>query len=79
MYTAPEIFAVLKIKKAELEKQYPISEMGLYGSYANGNYNEHSDIDILVEDEFYVKIVLVSHKGIKSQYIPFVEKSLIHV
>ena len=30
-------------------KSYPISEMGLFGSYARGDYNEQSDIDILVD------------------------------
>ncbi len=77
--------------------RYPISELGLFGSYARNDYNEQSDIDILVdfhdridgfdyirlahelEDIFLTKIDLVSRKGIKSQYLPFVEKNLIHV
>ena len=32
-----------------------------------------------LEDSFQHKIDLVSRKGIKPQYLPFVEKSLIHV
>ncbi|ANI90229.1 DNA polymerase subunit beta [Arachidicoccus ginsenosidimutans] len=97
MYTTGEILNILKAKKAELEKKYPISEMGLFGSYARGDYNEHSDIDILVdfnaridgfdyiriahalEDTFNTKIDLVSRQGVQPKYLPFVEKSLIHV
>ncbi|MGL6269779.1 MAG: nucleotidyltransferase family protein [Chitinophagaceae bacterium] len=96
MYNREQILAILKKKKPELEKRYPISELGLFGSYARGDFNEKSDIDILVdfndrigikfitlaqelEDIFHTKIDLVSRKGIKSKYLPFVEKSLIHV
>lgn len=76
--------------------KYPISELGLFGSYARGDSHDNSDIDILVdfngrigiefidlfhelEDTFSVKVDLVSRKGIKSRYLPSVEKNLIHV
>ncbi|MFT4154676.1 nucleotidyltransferase family protein [Parafilimonas sp.] len=49
MYTTGEILNMLKAKKPELEKKYPISELGLFGSYARGDYNEQSDIDILID------------------------------
>lgn len=49
MYTTSNILAVLKTKKPELEKKYHLSELGLFGSYARGDYNEGSDIDILVD------------------------------
>ncbi|HEX3385600.1 MAG TPA: nucleotidyltransferase family protein [Mucilaginibacter sp.] len=96
MYNTEQILNILKEKKQELAAKYPISELGLFGSYARGDYNEQSDIDILVdfngrigigfislahdlEDIFNTKIDLVSRKGIKPAYLPFVEKSLIHV
>lgn len=97
MYNASQILKILESQKKELEKKYLISEMGLFGSYARGDYNEYSDIDILVdfddridgfdyikiahhlEDAFKQKIDLVSRKGVKAQYIPFVENNLIHV
>ncbi len=96
MYTTGQIITILANQKKELEKKYPISELALFGSYARGNYNEHSVIDILVdfnaridafdyiriahqlEDSFQHKIDLVSRKGIKPQYLPFVEKNLIN-
>jgi len=97
MYTTAQILQILKDRKPDFQKRYPISELGLFGSYARGDFNEKSDIDILVdfnkridgfdyirlahelEDAFNYKIDLVSRKGIKEKYLPFVEKSLIHV
>jgi len=96
MYNTEQILDILRDQKKELEKKYPISELALFGSYARGDYNEKSDIDILVdfngrigiefitlahdlEDIFQTKIDLVSRKGIKPGYLPFVEKNLIHV
>jgi len=97
MYTTSQILTILKEKKAYLQKKYPISELGIFGSYARGDFNEKSDIDILVdfngridgfeyirlahelEDTFNQKVDIVSRKGIKPQYLPYVEKSLIHV
>lgn len=97
MYSKEQILIKLKAIKEELLGNFPISEFGLFGSYADGSFNEHSDIDILIdfnkridgfdyikiahklEDNFDKKIDLVSRQGIKANYIPFVEKNLIHV
>ena|SRR6266496_1888361 len=49
MYTLDQILKILKEKKPDLQKRYPISELGVFGSYARGDYNEKSDIDILVD------------------------------
>jgi hypothetical protein len=49
MYTKEQILDLLSRKKPELQGRYPISELGLFGSYARGDYNEKSDIDILVD------------------------------
>lgn len=96
MYTTEQIVKILRDKKPELQKKYSISELGLFGPYARGDYNEKSDIDILVdfnaridgfqyirlahelEDAFQSKIDIVSRRGIKPQYLPYVEKNLIH-
>jgi uncharacterized protein len=97
MYNTNQILQILKAIKPELERKYPLSELGLFGSYARGDYNDKSDIDILVdfngridgfdyirlahdlEDSLQFKIDIVSRGGIKAQYLPYVEKSLIHV
>ncbi len=49
-----EIIKILKGYIRVLEKNYfPIKSAILFGSYANGNYNEWSDIDVLlVSDAF---------------------------
>ena len=96
MFSQAHILQILKDKKPDLQTRYPISELGLFGSYARGDFDEDSDIDILVdfngkigigfvslahelEDIFKTKIDLVSREGIKSRYLPFVEKNMIHV
>lgn len=97
MHTSEEIIKLLRAKKQELKDKYALTELGLFGSYARGDYNENSDIDILVdfsthidgfryiklahelEDLLQQKIDMVSRKGIKEKYLPFVENSLIHV
>ena len=97
MYSTAQIVEILSDRKAGLQQRYPLSELGLFGSYARGDFNEQSDIDILVdfseridgfeyirlahelEDSFQSRIDLVSRKGIKPKYLPFVEKSLINV
>jgi len=40
---------VLKEHKMELEEEYGVSEIGVFGSWVEGNQRETSDIDILVE------------------------------
>jgi uncharacterized protein len=49
MYSTTQILKLLKAKKPELEKRYPISELDLFGSYARGDNTENSDRDILVD------------------------------
>ncbi|MCH5600097.1 nucleotidyltransferase family protein [Niabella ginsengisoli] len=44
-----DIINRLKVLKPALQKKYPISSLGLFGSYARGDFHENSDIDILVE------------------------------
>ncbi len=49
MYTLDEIKSILAAAKPELQKKYPLSELGIFGSYARGDANENSDIDVLVD------------------------------
>lgn len=43
------VLQILKEHKQELMEKYPIKSLGLFGSYSRGDYNEDSDIDIMVE------------------------------
>ena len=96
-YSKADILETLKANKSKLVEKYSISELGLFGSFARNDFDENSDIDILVdfnekidgydyirlahefEDIFKQRIDMVSRKSIKPQYLPFVEKNLIHV
>jgi predicted nucleotidyltransferase len=64
MYNTDQILQILKSKKTELEKKYPISELGLFGSYARGDYNEKSDIDILVDfnGRIGIEFIAIAHE-----------------
>ncbi len=52
---------VLKDHKAALEKDYGVSEIGIFGSYVEGRQGERSDIDILVEFKNAVDLFLFVH------------------
>lgn len=64
MYTLEQILQILKEKKPDLQKRYPISELGVFGSYARGDYNENSDIDILVDfnDRIGIRFISLAHE-----------------
>ena len=47
--TLIEIQNILTDLKSELTDKYHVSQLGIFGSYARGDYNSASDIDILVE------------------------------
>jgi predicted nucleotidyltransferase len=46
-----EIALVLKDNKIRLAKKYNLISIGIFGSFAREDFNENSDIDILVEYE----------------------------
>jgi hypothetical protein len=49
MYTKQKVLEILKNNKTVLQQKYPISELGLFGSFASNHYTDKSDIDILVD------------------------------
>ena len=49
MYTLQSIVEKLKLVKPELERKYPITGIGVFGSYARGEAGQDSDIDIAVD------------------------------
>lgn len=51
MITKNEILSKLKELKPSLNRDYAVSEIGLFGSFSDGTCNENSDIDIIVELE----------------------------
>ncbi len=49
IYDTQKIIHQLSQLKPFLQQKYPISELGLFGSFANGTYTSKSDIDIFVD------------------------------
>ncbi len=49
MYALDTILEKLRQHKPEFQRKYPISRMGVFGSYARGEATESSDIDIAVD------------------------------
>ncbi|NUN65063.1 nucleotidyltransferase family protein [Pseudanabaena biceps] len=47
--TLIDIQNILNELKSELIEKYYVNQLGIFGSYARGDYNSASDIDILVE------------------------------
>ena len=64
MHSTEQILQILRSNKEELQKKYPISELALFGSYARGDYNEKSDIDILVDfnDRIGIGFIALAHE-----------------
>lgn len=49
--TKAYVLAFLSSHKSELAKEYGVTKIGLFGSYARDEQNDDSDIDIAVEIE----------------------------
>lgn len=43
------ILEILRANKQELFGEFPIKSLALFGSYSRGDFNENSDVDIIVE------------------------------
>ena len=51
MSPVEDVSARLAELKPRLEREYPISELGIFGSYARGEQRSDSDLDVLVAFE----------------------------
>ncbi len=49
MKTFEDIEKIIRDNKRELREGYGLEELGIFGSYARGEQNQESDIDILVK------------------------------
>ncbi len=64
MKTVQEIQRILRLHKEELESEYGVKEIGIFGSYVKEEQNETSDVDILVE--FKKPLGLLEFVGLKN-------------
>jgi len=56
--TKNDIFIFLKAHKDEMMQSYGLTEIGLFGSYAKGEADEDSDIDIVIKSnkkDFFIR------------------------
>jgi uncharacterized protein len=60
MKTREEILASLRAAKAELQEQFRVRTLALFGSYARNQQTEKSDVDILVEVDPSIGLGFVS-------------------
>ena len=72
-----DIVEKLKQVKPELERKYPITGIGVFGSYARGHANKNSDIDIVVNIDGTMGLNFIAMAdeieailGIKTDVIP---------
>lgn len=77
MYTLESILTKLREYKPELERKYPVTRIGVFGSYARGEATDKSDIDIAVEIDPKMGLNFVAMAdeieslfGIKTDVIP---------
>lgn len=49
MRTLKDIESILRQRKPDLLKRYPISSMAIFGSYARNEQSGQSDLDLMVE------------------------------
>lgn len=77
MYTLQSILAKLRQYKPELKRKYPVTNIGVFGSYARGEATDKSDIDIAVEIDGSMGLNFVAMAdeieslfGIKTDVIP---------
>lgn len=89
------ILKFLATHKQEFQEKYSIEEIALFGSYARGEANESSDIDIMVkmpssfdayydfkeylETSFHKKVDLGMEKTLRSVIADEIKKDLIYV
>lgn len=60
-----EIVDIIKQHKAELNSEYGVAQLGIFGSYISGQQSEGSDVDILVDLEKpigFVKFMKLENK-----------------
>ena len=59
MKSLDTILSLILKNKPVLQKKYPIKTISVFGSFARGDNNENSDVDILVEFEKHVGIEFI--------------------
>ena len=78
MRTADEVRGELRRMLPELRRRWPISFLGIFGSWARGEQREGSDLDLLVDfdgplpgwGEVDLELELTERLGVKVDLVP---------
>ncbi len=65
MLNQSSILQLLKSKKEFLHQQFGVKNMALFGSFANGNATELSDVDLLIEFDEQAKDIFTLKMQLK--------------
>lgn len=66
MDTKKEIISFLQQNKDQLKKQYHITKIGLFGSFARDEQTDKSDVDLLIELDSDVTNIYDTKEALKS-------------
>ena len=73
MTTKKQILQTLAKDRIELQNRYKVRKIALFGSYARGDQQADSDVDILVD------VDLVSSRAVSEKAMKLIEPELIYV
>lgn len=62
-----DIKNTLAENRQELQREYKIKEIGIFGSYVRGEQKKQSDVDILVEFEETANLSLLDFIGLENR------------
>ncbi len=71
-----DIILKLKELKPELEKDYSVEEIGVFGSYARNEQTENSDLDILVGLKRGHSVGVIKFCGLKNFLAQILNKKI---
>lgn len=57
--------AVLRAQKPYLQEAYHVKELGVFGSFARGDFTDRSDIDILVDFDEGARVGFIKFIGLE--------------
>ncbi|PZC52132.1 MULTISPECIES: nucleotidyltransferase family protein [unclassified Mesotoga] len=62
-----QILSVLKDKMSYFRSRYQIESLRVFGSYARGEQNEESDLDLLVRFEESAQLTLIDYIDLRNE------------
>ena len=73
-----DVIKQLKTLNQQLNKDFGVSKIGVFGSYARGKEKKNSDIDVLVEFEPGHCVGLITLAGMENELSDLVADPILH-